>query len=179
MYCVLIALQGLATGLAHRWSAGALRGISHEGETVRLTTMVRDGAMLHRLQILEDRMSGVVRLEASASRGPLQDVPIWTAFVTMYVGNPKWAKLDDDGFRVQLVTVQPPAYVFCSDYEVPLHEDGGMLLRFISQRGRLWLSWTGLKMRSWLTLLLTDASGFVAEWKWPSSRFRKSLESSV
>ncbi|KAI7576981.1 hypothetical protein KC346_g19657, partial [Hortaea werneckii] len=58
---------------------------------------IKHGELRHALRLFKDRSSGVVRLEASALRGPMRDVPLWTAFVTRYVGDPAWAFYEAGG----------------------------------------------------------------------------------
>ncbi|KAI7545812.1 hypothetical protein KC343_g9860, partial [Hortaea werneckii] len=58
---------------------------------------IKHGELRHALRLFKDRSSGVVRLEASALRGPMRDVPLWTAFVTRYVGDPDWALYEGGG----------------------------------------------------------------------------------
>ncbi|WPH02900.1 Hypothetical protein R9X50_00576800 [Acrodontium crateriforme] len=86
-----------------------------------------DGSLHHALRLWRDSTSGVVRLEACALRGPMQDVPLWTAFVTRYVGDPDWAHLEpirrgDTSAVVHIAAFKPPPYVFLSGYQ-PLRND--------------------------------------------------------
>ncbi|GAB1729290.1 hypothetical protein NU195Hw_Modified_143t1 [Hortaea werneckii] len=106
---------------------------------------IKHGELRHALRLFKDRSSGVVRLEASALRGPMRDVPLWTAFVTRYVGDPDWA-LYEGGGLVSLAAVRPRPYVFLSSYE-PRHRgrDEYLLDFATSDDAKQFVeSWTGL-----------------------------------
>ncbi len=106
------------------------------GEELLYASTIRDGQMLHTLRLWEDRSSNVVRLEATASRGPMEHVPLWTAFVTRFVakGDVDWAQYDGHGV-VSLAAMRPPPYVFLSEYEPPKNRDGLYILQFTSSNG--------------------------------------------
>lgn len=95
---------------------------------------VRDGDMQHALRLYYDRTSGVVRLEASPLRGPKQDVPIWTAFITKYAVDPD--HVAREGSRgVSFAALRPPPYVFLDDYRPPRNRHGEYCLEFTSREG--------------------------------------------
>ena len=104
------------------------------GGVVTVDGAIEGEPYLHALRIFKDRGSGVVRLEASAFRGPMKDVPLWTAFVTKYSKDPDWAHLEGES-TVSLAALKPPPYVFLSGYHPPKrrHE---YLLRFDLKKGR-------------------------------------------
>lgn len=79
---------------------------------------VRHGDMLHALRLFHDRPSGVVRLEASALRGPMADVPLWTAFITRYAYDTDWLQLEP-GALVSMAACKPAPYVFLAGYRPP------------------------------------------------------------
>ena len=81
------------------------------GDEVRFGGVVRHGQYLHALRLFQDH-------EASAYRGPMEDVPLWTAFVTKYVGDHAWAELEGTTL-VSLAALKPPPYVFLSGYHPP------------------------------------------------------------
>lgn len=113
-----------------------LEGRSNEtGEEVDFASPVKDGSMLHALRLWKDLGSRVVRLEASAARGHMKDVPIWTAFVTCYVerGDVDWAQLEGDGV-VSLIALRPRPYVFLAGYEPPTNRKGEYILQFVDDR---------------------------------------------
>ena len=98
--------------------------------------VVRDGGMLHALRLFCDRKSGVVRLEASALRGPKEGVPLWTAFITRYATDPDWMALEDDG-QVSMIALKPPPYVFLAGYKLPRNRKGEYLLQFETPDGMI------------------------------------------
>lgn len=104
-------------------------------------SIVKDGRMQHNLRLYQDGASGVVRLEASAHSGPMENVPLWTAFVTRYAkqGDIAWASYVGDGI-VNLAAIRPPPYVFLGSYGPPKNNLDEYLLHFISDRGKtsLW-----------------------------------------
>lgn len=104
------------------------------GEIQEFGGKIVDGDLQHALRLYRDRSSGVVRLEASALRGPMQDVPLWTAFVTRYSRDPDWPQLEGDGI-VSCAAMRPPPYVFLSGYEPPRDNQGQIVLQFLTRRG--------------------------------------------
>ncbi|KAK5128289.1 hypothetical protein LTR85_002956 [Meristemomyces frigidus] len=115
------------------------------GENERFGGQIRHGDLRHAVRLFKDRSSGVVRLEACALRGPMQDVPLWTAFVTRYAHDPDWA-FYEGGSVVSLVADRPPPYVFLAGYEPPRNRTGELLLEFTtSDDARQFMeSWAGL-----------------------------------
>ena len=104
------------------------------GEEPLFGGVVIDGEYKHGLRLFKDRGSGVVRLEASALRGPMTDVPLWTAFVTRYAHDPEWAQLETDSL-VSLIALKPPPYVFLSGYHPP-RRGNEYLLQFDTRSGK-------------------------------------------
>ena len=107
----------------------------HPGEIVEFGGKVKDRDLRHALRVFKDRTSGVVRLEASALRGPMADVPLWTAFVSRYANDPDWAHFEGDGV-VSLAAMRPPPYVFLSGYQPPKNRNGEYVLQFTSKSGK-------------------------------------------
>ncbi|KAK7180285.1 hypothetical protein PSPO01_13701 [Paraphaeosphaeria sporulosa] len=84
-------------------------------------------AYRHALRIFRDKDSGCVRFEATPRRGPLKTIPIWTAFVTQYVGHRGWMK------RVGAQTVsfrELHPYMFTDGYKLPKGSSGRYQLTF-------------------------------------------------
>ena len=106
----------------------------YPGETVEFGGKVRDGELRHALRVFNDQGSGVVRLEASALRGPMAGVPLWTAFVTKYAHDPDWAHVEGGGI-VSLAALRPKPYVFLLGYEPPKNQNGEYILQFTSRDG--------------------------------------------
>jgi hypothetical protein len=89
---------------------------------------------LHAFRIYIDHDSGCVRFEATARRGPLKTVAIWTAFVTQYIEHKNWMK------RISSTTIQfgeLHPYVFCDGYKVPKGSGGKYQLAFTTPEGTL------------------------------------------
>lgn len=110
------------------------RGPEGRGEEVRFGGVVNHGSLKHALRLFKDPGSGVVRIEASAYRGPMEDVPLWTAFVTKYADDPAWAELQ--GTRVvSLAALKPPPYVFLTGYHPPKGKHSEYILQFDKSSG--------------------------------------------
>lgn len=108
------------------------------GEIQEFGGKVQHGDLRHALRLYRDRASGVVRLEASALRGPMKDVPLWTAFVTKYADDPDWAHFEGEGI-VSFAAMKPPPYVFLSGYAPPKDRLGQYILQFLTNDGELLL----------------------------------------
>jgi hypothetical protein len=93
---------------------------------------IRDDDYLHAFRIFRDRDSGGVRFEATARRGAMKTIPIWTAFVTQYIGSKGWIRRVNST-TVQLQKLHP--YVFCDNYTPPKASNGKYELTFTSAEG--------------------------------------------
>lgn len=91
-----------------------------------------DGKYLHVFRVKYDTDSGCVRFEATARRGPMKDIPIWTAFVTPYVGRGDWMKRVGPE-TIQFEKLHP--YVFSDSYRLPKGPTGKYRLSFTSPEG--------------------------------------------
>ncbi|KAF2723161.1 hypothetical protein K431DRAFT_302085 [Polychaeton citri CBS 116435] len=121
-------------------------------EEIEYAGQICDGQLLHALRLFRDRGSGVIRLEASALRGPMRDVPLWTAFVTKYVGDPDHFQ-DEGGGRVHAAALRPPPYYFNPEYAMAKDRFGAYILNFTSA---------------------TDARGFMNVWRSVCNRANRS-----
>ena len=101
---------------------------------------IRDREMFHVLRLLQDRGSGVLRLEARSCRGDKVEVPIWTAFLTKYRDNRdrEFFNLESRGV-VSMICPKPKPYIFVSEYGLPLMPDGTFALQFVKRDGE-WAS---------------------------------------
>lgn len=102
------------------------------GEKQEYGGEIQDNSSLHAFRIFRDKDSGGVRFEATARRGPLKTVPIWTAFVTQYIGHRGWMK------RVGHATVQfreLHPYVFHQGYGLPRDKKGRFQITFSLPQG--------------------------------------------
>ncbi|KAI9798176.1 MAG: hypothetical protein M1833_004925 [Piccolia ochrophora] len=88
-----------------------------------------DDDFQHALRIFKDKDSRGVRLQASVLSGELKGMPVWTAFITRYLGVQSWMKRIRTKV-VQLKELRP--YVFSSDYMPPRGKRGEHELRFKS-----------------------------------------------
>lgn len=73
-----------------------------------------------------------MRFEATPRRGPLKTIPIWTAFVTQFVGHKGWMK------RVGSQTIQfreLHPYMFLDGYKLPKGPSGRYQLTFTTSKG--------------------------------------------
>lgn len=112
-----------------------LKGEDEAFEKEEFGGVIMDGDLRHALRLLRDRTSGVVRLEACALRGRMRDVPLWTAFMTRYKGDPDHVHFERHGV-VSLAAVRPPPYVFLSAYEPPQNDMGEYVLQFTTSDGK-------------------------------------------
>lgn len=94
---------------------------------------ITDGRYLHALRIYRDKDSGCVRFEVTARRGPLRTIPIWTAFVTKYIGHRSWMKREGPS-TIQFGELHP--YVFCDGYRVTRGASGRYQLTFTTPEGK-------------------------------------------
>ena len=132
---------------------------SREGEKTEFGGKIRYGNLCHALRVYRDRSSGAVRLEASALRGHMKDVPIWTAFLTRYAGDPDWAEYRGRGI-VSLISLRPQPYIFLAGNEPSRGRGGEYLLEFLSTDGMFSLLFY-VYHRSNRT---TDARHFIETW---------------
>ncbi|KAH4406706.1 hypothetical protein HBH92_161660 [Parastagonospora nodorum] len=110
-YCTAVAMKrqdefGIAEGLEDFFDPG---------EQMEFSSEITDSRYLHKFQVLQDEDSKCVRFQATARRGPLKSIPIWTAFVTQYIGHRNWMKRT--GATIHFRELHP--YVFCEGYKVP------------------------------------------------------------
>ncbi|KAL1650279.1 hypothetical protein SLS58_001090 [Diplodia intermedia] len=102
------------------------------GEDMEFSGEINDDHYLHAFRVFKDRNTGAVRFEATARRGPMQKTPIWTAFVTEYIGRKGWMRRV--GPKILSISVLHP-YIFCDNYSPPRGRDGQFELRFTSRKG--------------------------------------------
>ncbi|KAK1074074.1 hypothetical protein LTR74_001321 [Friedmanniomyces endolithicus] len=79
VYCTLVAMKRQDhRGVSHPMLLDAFELTTSDnlGEREYFAGAIEHGDMRHALRLFRDRASGGVRLEASAKRGPMQDVPI-------------------------------------------------------------------------------------------------------
>ncbi|KAF2852840.1 hypothetical protein T440DRAFT_20297 [Plenodomus tracheiphilus IPT5] len=122
-YCTVVAMKRQdQTGIPE-----GLDDFFQPGEKMEFSGETTDARWLHAFRIFRDEDSGCVRFEVTARRGPLKMIPIWTAFVTQYIGHKGWMK------RVGPATVQfgeLHPYIFCDGYRVPRGPTGRYQLTF-------------------------------------------------
>ncbi|KAF2828710.1 hypothetical protein CC86DRAFT_196799 [Ophiobolus disseminans] len=124
-YCTAVAMK-------HQDQAGIADGLeddfdNRESERIEFSGEIQDTPYRHAFRIYKDKDSGCVRFEVTPRRGPLKTVPIWTAFVTKYIGHRSWMK------RVGAATIQLNdfhPYVFCDGYKLPKGQTGKYQLTF-------------------------------------------------
>ncbi|KAF2769636.1 hypothetical protein EJ03DRAFT_90477 [Teratosphaeria nubilosa] len=105
------------------------------GEELLYGGVIKDGDLAHNLRLFRDQGSGAVRLEASAYRGRMRDVPLWTAFVSRWANDPDWAGLEPGSRKIiSLAVIRPPPYVFLSGYTPPQNTQGQYILPFVSRK---------------------------------------------
>jgi hypothetical protein len=102
--------------------------------TLTWSSEIMHDRFLHAFRIYVDHDSGCVRFEATARRGPLKTVAIWTAFVTRYIEHKNWMQRISSS-TIQFGELHP--YVFCDGYRVPKSAAGKYQLTFTSAEGML------------------------------------------
>jgi hypothetical protein len=110
-YCAFVAMKR-----QDRESAPRRLDDYFAGEFVVFSGEIEDDHYLHALRVFRCTDSEAVRLEASARRGPMVGTPIWTAFITEYIGSRHWLR------RVALNVVELSSlrpFVFCHGYQPP------------------------------------------------------------
>ena len=140
VYCTLVAMKRQDhRGVSHPMLLDAFELTTSDnlGEREYFAGAIEHGDMRHALRLFRDRASGGVRLEASAKRGPMQDVPIWTAFVTKYADDRDWPQYEGRGM-ISLAAVRPAPYVFLPRYEPARNRAGEYVLQFTTSEGRSW-----------------------------------------
>ncbi|KAK0977405.1 hypothetical protein LTR91_013318 [Friedmanniomyces endolithicus] len=140
VYCTLAAMKRQDhRGVSHPMLLDAFELSTRDGlgERECFAGAIEHGDMRHALRLFRDRASGGVRLEASAKRGPMQDVPIWTAFVTKYADDRDWPQYEGRGM-ISLAAVRPAPYVFLPRYEPARNRAGEYVLQFTTSEGRSW-----------------------------------------
>jgi len=122
MYCTMTAMKC-------QDQAGTPEGLEDvfDGEKIEFSGEITDSRYLHAFRVYRDTDSGCVRFEATARRGPLKNIPIWTAFVGQYIGDRAWMKRVG-GSTIQFGQLHP--YVFCDGYRLPKGGTGRYQLTF-------------------------------------------------
>ncbi|KAF2843271.1 hypothetical protein M501DRAFT_1012628 [Patellaria atrata CBS 101060] len=115
-------LAPVATGLEDWFQQG-----EREMEQEEFGGKIEDDDLLLAFRIWRDRDSGCVRFETTPFRGRMKKIPIWTAFVTQYIGIRSWIERVDSK-RVQLRELHP--YIFCDNYKPPRNISGFFELNF-------------------------------------------------
>jgi hypothetical protein len=145
-YCTAVAMKrqdqaGITEGLDDEFDPGNLEEMEFSGYVVSLVitealltlcSEITDTRYRHAFRVFKDEDSGCVRFEATARRGPLKTIPIWTAFVTQYIGRRTWMK------RVGSATIQfrdLHPYMFCEGYRLPKGPSGKYQLTFSTAEG--------------------------------------------
>ncbi|KAJ4350250.1 Nuclear SAM-dependent mono-and asymmetric methyltransferase [Didymosphaeria variabile] len=108
-----------------------LEDIFQPGEREEFGGEIQDNSYLHAIRIFRDTDSGCVRFEATPRRGPLKTIPIWTAFVTQYIGHKSWMK------RVGPQTIsfrELHPYMFTDGYKLPKGPSGRYQLTFTTPK---------------------------------------------
>ncbi|KAI9682490.1 MAG: hypothetical protein M1829_000282 [Trizodia sp. TS-e1964] len=86
-----------------------------DGEIEEYGGKIEDDGYLHALRIFQDIDSGGFRLQASVMSGSMGRAPVWTAFITQYIGSQNWMTRVR-GRCIQLKDLHP--YIFTSsDYK--------------------------------------------------------------
>jgi hypothetical protein len=104
----------------------------HEQAGLTKCSEIQDSRYLHAFRIFRDADSGCVRFEATARRGQLKTIPIWTAFVTQYIGHKGWMKRVD-AQTIQFRELHP--YMFIDGYKLPKGSSGRYQLTFTTVKG--------------------------------------------
>ena len=137
-YCTFVAMKRQdQAGVPHQYLIeDEIQSMSDNYTAIEFAGVIVDSGMKHALRIITDLGSGAIRLEASALRGPMKDVPIWTAFITKYKGDPDWAELRYTR-DVSLIALKPPPYVFMSGYQAMQRRGREYVMHFELANGKL------------------------------------------
>lgn len=94
-----------------------------------------------------------MRIEVTARRGPMSNVPIWTAFISENIKSRHWIQKSSSR-DVRFTELQP--YVFCDNYLPTRDARGRFEIKFTSRAGKAPIHFypekllTGFSRRRWL-----------------------------
>jgi hypothetical protein len=113
-------------------SAGKTSVHNRQSTTNTKASEITDTKYLHAFRVFRDEASGCVRFEATARRGPRKSIPIWTAFVTQYIGHKSWMKKVGPA-TIQFRELHP--YIFNEVYRLPKGPTNKYQLTFSKPEG--------------------------------------------
>ncbi|KAJ5601584.1 hypothetical protein N7510_011118 [Penicillium lagena] len=90
-----------------------------------------DDGFPHALRVYQDTVTGAVRLQASVHRGELKRTPVWTAFITSYLGTSGWLRRTGPE-KVLIRDLRPAILMSADDYNAPQTPRGGFILTFLT-----------------------------------------------
>ncbi|KAJ5888010.1 hypothetical protein N7495_008051 [Penicillium taxi] len=106
-----------------------IRDYELEGEEELYGGLILDDDYTHALRVYQDNGTGAVRMQASIYKGEMERTPVWTAFITQYLGTRGWLKEYDS--RTVLVRTLKPIILMSPDYyNPPLTNRGEWILKF-------------------------------------------------
>lgn len=124
--CTFIAMRSQDSGIPHA-PPPPVHDDELRDEINNFAGSIIDSRFNHALRIYRDKITGVVRLQASVLRGELDRTPVWTAFITEYITQRDWCR------KVNPRTValaELHLHIFSSRYRPAKESNGAFLLRF-------------------------------------------------
>ncbi|KAK3203388.1 hypothetical protein GRF29_112g1144737 [Pseudopithomyces chartarum] len=150
-YCTMVAMKRQD----ETQTPQGLEDFFQPGERQEFGGEIQDSRYLHAFRIFRDADSGCVRFEATARRGQLKTIPIWTAFVTQYIGHKGWMKRVD-AQTIQFRELHP--YMFIDGYKLPKGSSGRYQLTFTTVKG---MYEAALVLSMHMLIQETDAKNFM------------------
>lgn len=124
-FCTFLALRSQDS---HRKVHG-IRDYELDAEKEMFGGLILDDNYIHALRIYHDRLSGAIRLQASVHEGDMKRAPVWTAFISAYIGSPYWVRRINN----KVLLRELPRVVFFPEYTPPKTSRGEHLLKFTSE----------------------------------------------
>ncbi|GFF49808.1 hypothetical protein IFM51744_07178 [Aspergillus udagawae] len=127
-FCTFLALRSQDAGRP----VESIRDYELDNEEELFGGQILDDNYLHALRIYRDKVSGAVRLQASVHKGEMKRAPVWTAFITQYLGTRSWIRRPDSKVVV-LRELRQTIFMFAADYTPQKTSRGDHILQFTNR----------------------------------------------
>jgi hypothetical protein len=126
-----------------------------DGEVVEFKADLLYNNVRLEFRVWRDVPSNTVRYEVTR---PRHSIPLWTAFVTRYVGDADIISIENTT-EVHIDALKPPPYVF-GEFEFLRTKDQGYILPFANETGMF----SFISLAKSFTHMSLDAKKFFSEW---------------
>ncbi|KAH2162989.1 hypothetical protein KXV44_004039 [Aspergillus fumigatus] len=127
-FCTFLALRSQDAGRP----VESIRDYELDNEEELFGGQILDDNYLHALRIYRDKVSGAVRLQASVHKGEMKRAPVWTAFITQYLGTRGWIRRPDSKVVV-LRELRQTIFMFAADFTPQKTSRGEHILQFTNR----------------------------------------------